>query len=635
MALSLTSIFTLHEMANSQRKKEGDTGFLAIDTRANPSTLKEGYLQDGRNIRLESTTLETRKGIKQVFSNGRISTVLDGLPVGSKIIASGLNVLKDGTEQFIIVVADGMFVYNTNTDILSNKYDFPTGRDCLENKTQVLQAVNKVYILRGETEFFVDGTSTYTGSTKTITVTTGTTHNLSVGDEVILESPHTQMSGAFVILTVPNATTFTVFNSAGTGGNLGTHNILVAKARPPLFFDGYNVFVTKQGTIDGSINTFSSLCCFPPSSVGFYFRNRIYIKYSRDEIAVSYFLPNGSGDWEFDLTVQAFQINQGDEQEIVGFYPWTQDKVLVLKTNSIYELKVSDNTTSPEIVLTQSYVRALTTEIGCTAKRSIGNVSSSVFLLSQSGVYSLEPTLDTNLLANSYPLSKAVQKYIDAINVNLAFKAIGQVFAGRYYLAVPLVLDDEPRVGVLVYNLNNKAWESCDTYPLGFNIDNMIVSIYGNRKRLFFIDNERGPYLAEELDVDQFGDTYGARVLPLWLPFWLKSLQYSEWKIEMYALTRRYQFGTLQDKRFTAAELDVFYGSEGALKVDVNSVNPDSTLQIDISTASGGEELTRKVPVRKKCLGIEIELTSLQGRPSVFTAVVEATASGRNLHSER
>jgi hypothetical protein len=243
--------------------------------------------------------------------------------------------------------------------------------------------------------------------------------------------------------------------------------------------------------------------------------------------------------------------------------------------------------------------------------------------------------LDTNLLANSYPLSKPIQKYIDAINVNEAYKSIGQVFAGRYYLAVPLTLDGVERVGVLVYNLNNKNWESCDTYPVGFNIDNMIVSIYQNRKRLFFVDNATGPYLAEELDVDQFGDTYGARVLPLWLSFWLRALTFSEHKIEMYAKTRRYQFNTLQDKRFTAAEIDVYYGSEGALRVDVNSVNPDTTLKIDISTASFGEELTRKVPVRKKCLGLEIELTSLQGRPSVFTAVVEATSSGRNLHSER
>jgi hypothetical protein len=262
-------------------------------------------------------------------------------------------------------------------------------------------------------------------------------------------------------------------------------------------------------------------------------------------------------------------------------------------------------------------------------------VSSSVFFLSQSGVYALEPQLDTNLLANSYPLSKSVQKYIDAINVNEAYKSIGQVFAGRYYLAVPLTLNGVARVGVLVYNLNNKNWESCDTYPIGFNVDNIIVSIYGNRKRLFFIDNERGPYLAEELDVDLFGDTYGARVLPLWLPFYLRALDYSESKIDLYALTRRYQFNTLQDKRFTAAEIDCFYGTEGALKVDVKSINPDSTLQIDISTASGGEELTRKVPVRKKCIGMEIELTSLQGRPSVFSAIVEATSSGRNLHSER
>jgi hypothetical protein len=620
-------------MANAERKKEGDTGFLAIDTRANPSSLKEGYLQDGRNIRLESTTLECRKGIKQVFSSDRLASLLDGLPEGSKILASGLNVLKDGTEQFILVVEDGLFTFNANTNSLSNKFDFD-GRKCLEGKTQVLQAVNRIYILRGETEYYREGTSSFNNTNKTITVQTQISHNLSVGDEVILESEHAEMKGAFIVNNVISATSFNVINNAGTT-NRGFHPALVAKARPPLVFDGFNVSVTKQGTIDGSVDTFSTKCCFPPSSVGFYFRNRIYLKYSRDEIAVSYYLPNDDGDWEFDLTIQAFQINLGDEQEIVGFYPWTQDKVLVLKTNSIYELKVSDNTTSPEVVLSQSYVRSLTTEIGCTAKRSIGNVSSSVFFLSASGVFSLEPQLDTNLLANSYPLSKSVQKYIDAINVNEAYKSIGQVFAGRYYLAVPLTLNGVERVGVLVYNLNNKNWESCDTYPIGFNIDNMIVSIYGNRKRLFFVDNATGPYLAEELDVDQFGDTFGARILPLWLPFWLRALNFSEHKIEMFARTRRYQFGTLQDKRFTVAEIDCFYGTEGALRVDVNSINPDTTLKIDISTASFGEELTRKVPIRKKCLGIEIDLTSLQGRPSVFSAFVEATSSGRNIHSEK
>ena len=621
-------------MANAERKKEGDTGFLAIDTRANPSSLKEGYLQDGRNIRLESTTLECRKGIKQVFSSDRLASVLDGLPEGSKILATGLNVLKDGTEQFIVVVKDGLFIYNANTNSLSNKYSF-NGRNCLENQTQVLQAVNKIYILRGETEYFKNGTASFHHNpSHLITVVCTSTHGLQAGDEVIIESTNANIKGTFFVNTVINSTTFDAINLSGTGNPSG-QPVLVAKARPPLVFDGYNVSVTKQGTIDGSINNQSTHCCFPPSSVGFYFRNRIYLKYSRDEIAVSYYLPNDAGDWEFDLTIQAFQINLGDEQEIIGFYPWTQDKVLVLKTNSIYELKVSDNTTSPEVVLAQSYVRALTTEIGCTAKRSIGNVSSSVFFLSQSGVYSLEPQLDTNLLANSYPLSKSVQKYIDAINVNLAFKSIGQVFAGRYYLAVPLVLDGVARVGVLVYNLNNKNWESCDTYPIGFNIDNMIVSIYGNKKRLFFVDNATGPYLAEELDVDQFGDTYGARVLPLWLSFWLRALQYSEHKIDMFAKTRRYQFNTLQDKRFTAAEIDCFYGTEGALRVDVNSINPDTTLKIDISTASFGEELTRKVPIRKKCLGVELELTSLQGRPSVFSAFVEATSSGRNLHSEK
>ena len=619
---------------NSVRKKQGDFQFLSIDTRSNGTALKEGVLQDGRNIRLELQSLETRKGLKQFFSD-TIKGIILPTPADS-IIASGVRVRKDGTEEMVLVLEDGLYLYNMNSaSPLSSKYNFPTGRKAVKEKTQVLQAVNNIYILRGESEFFREGTASHVHVNNhwNIVVTTNLGHQLVVGDEIILEAAEHEMSGTFIVESVQSTNQFTV-RSLATSNQINNKPILVCKGRPPLVFNGTSVQVTKQGTIDGSVNTNSQHCCFPPSSNGIYFRNRLYLKYSRDEIAVSYYLPNEDGDWEFDLTVQAFQINTGDDQEIVGFYPWSGNKVLVLKTNSIYEAVISDNTTSPEIVLKDTTIKALTTDIGCVAKRSMGNVSGSVFFLSGSGVFALEPQLDVQLIANTFPLSKTVQKYVDLIDVNNSYKAVGQIFAGRYYLSVPIVLDGVQRISVFVYNLNNRNWESVDTYPIGFTIDNILVARFGSQKKLFFLDNKNGLFLAEELDVDQFGKTRGAKKLPQWVTFYLNEYEFDYSNIQMYAKTRQYNFETLQTKRFVSCEMYANYGLEGAIAVTAHTVNPDTTLLADISTASNGEELTRAFPLRKQGTSVEFELTSLQGRPTIFSITAEATASGRDLKSE-
>jgi hypothetical protein len=264
----------------------------------------------------------------------------------------------------------------------------------------------------------------------------------------------------------------------------------------------------------------------------------------------------------------------------------------------------------------------------------MGNVSGSVFFLSGAGVFALEPQIDVQLIANTFPLSKNIQKYVDLIDVNNSYKAVGQIFAGRYYLSVPIVLDGVSRISVFVYNLNNKSWESVDTYPIGFHIDNILVARFGSQRKLFFLDNKNGLFLAEELDVDQFGKTRGAKKLPQWVTFYLNEYEFDFSNIQMFAKTRQMDFGTLQQKRFVSCEFYANYGLDGAIKITANTINPDTTYMADISTASNGEELTRAFPLRKKGTAIEYELTSLQGRPSVYSIVTEATAEGRDLKSE-
>lgn len=624
-------------MGNIPKNVDGDAGFIGIDTKTNPATLKEGNLQDGKNIRIEQQVLQVRKGIARILDASQAAIV-------GTILGAGVYRISNGTEKIALVVSNGLYLFDVGTQALSTKYSFPAGRTITSGPVQILQAVNKLYILRGEATKYITGNGTtgqntvVNGGGSVVTVTTVLPHGLIVGDEFSIETGHLARSGPttannFVVATVPTTNSFTYnLTVAHTGGNTG---YVIQVGKPVLVFDGVTVNIVNQGIIDGTLlgGTYTTACSFPMTSTAIYHGNRIFCKYSKDEIAVSDYLPNINGDWDFDLTIQAMTINLGDEQEITGFHPWVKDNVLVFKDNSIYTAKFADDTASPNIVLANSYVENMTMELGCVAKRSIANVGGQIFFLSKKGVYALEPQLDANLLASTFPLSTDIQKYIDRINQAYVKNSVGVVYNGRYYLAVPL---DDSIVNnyVLIYNLNNKAWESIDTYPSSVNPFNLIVAKNGSTSivnRLFFCTSINGIYLTEEKNVDEFGATLTALTLPFYLPESLGNTTYEELAIQGFIKTRRYMGGSLQSKRYSNVSLEVEFEGTGALQTGIVTYNPDYSKIIDITTAGIKSDKTRRIPVRKSAVGMDIELTNLQGRPTIKAIGVTTTDKGFNI----
>lgn len=617
-------------MPNYERHNDGDAGFIGIDTRNNPATLKAGVLQDGRNIRLDLATLQTRKGLKKIL-NDAYATII------GNVLCAGMWVMPDGTERVILVVSDGLYVVNLDTQTPSSKYSF-WGRDVTSNDNlQVIQAANKIYILRGESTGYIEGNGTAgqkvdssAGAHTTVTVTTSIAHGMIVGDEFSIETSATQLSGSFKVASVISSYSFT-YTIPVAHNHQGAY--VIQKGKAVLCFDGSSVSVVKQGIIDGSITggTTPTECDFPPTSTAIYHKNRIYCKYSRDEIAVSDYLPDINGNWKFDLTIQAMTINQGDEQEITGFHPWTRDEILIFKTNSIYAAKFSDDVSSPDIVLANSYVRTLTYDIGCVAKRSVANISGNVFFLSKKGVYKLEPQLDTNLLANTAPLSIGVQKYIDRINQSFVKNAVGTVFNGRYYLAVPL---DSSQVNnyVLVYNLTNQMWESVDTFPASFNAKGILTAVKENQSKMLYWTAINGIYISEELEVDEFGQTVNGVEINNGIPlsFTLIAQQYQNQSILGFAKTRRYIFNTLEDKRFVSGNIDLLFENNGSTLTSVSTYNPDTIKTIDIAASGTNEDKTRNFPIRKVAVGCDFEINTTSGRPIIRAVGIEATIVGRN-----
>ena len=646
-------------MANQQRQFEGDAGFIGIDTRSNPATLKQGVLQDGNNIRLDLQALQVRKGLQRVLDDAYVSNI-------GVIVGSGIYVDSFTGYQYIALIG-----YQASTglnrfylfDIVANNFvkniTMPAGRVISSGSVQLIQAVNKMYILRGEATRYIIGNGSVgqratvdSAPHTTITVTTSTPHGLSVGSEFVIEASHAQWCGPtsannFVVATVPTSTSFTYTLTTGHTGVASAYVIQVAK--PVLVFDGSSVQLVRQGIIDGTVlgGTTPTACDFPPTSTAVYHKNRIYCKYSKDEIAVSDYLTDTTGNWQFDLTIQALSINIGDEQEITGFHPWTRDTILVFKTNSIYEAKFADDTSTPDVVLANSYVRALTYDIGCVAKNSIANVSGVVFFMSQRGIYKLEPQLDVALLANTSPMSLPIQKYIDRLNYDYVKNAVGSVWNGRYYLAVPegtSVYNNN----VLVYNLSNQMWESVDTFPSAIRIDNILITRTQSTNvnyNIIYCSSVNGIYLAEQTERDEYGGLTtspsfesfpyiaGPPETPEGIPlqFQLEPIVYNYAVIRGYAKTRRYIFSTLLDKRFISVNTDVKFDAIGSLQTEVVTYNPDTRLTVDTVSFNNEEDATRRFPIRKIAVGCELDFSSLNGRPIIRSVTIEGQSAGRNI----
>ena len=637
-------------MPNIERTSDGDNGFIGVDCKSNPASLKAGVLQDANNIRLELNTLQVRKGIETLVSEEAFSAI-EGI--------SGVHsyVKTDGKRYLVVIAKNSLYLYDLDTAEVVGNYPFPTNRSVKPNSiVSMVQAANKIYILRGEAERYITGNGNVgqrvSCSGTTATVTTSEPHGLIENQEFVIETNSPTTSGptivnGFVVKTVINDSTFTYeYNTSYSG----TSPYVIQVCNPVLEFDGSSVKVVKQGIIDGTVagGTTPTECDFPPTSIAHYHKNRLFVKYSKDEIAVSDYLPNEDGDWVFDLTIQALTINQGDEQDIVGFHPWTRDEVLVLKTGSIYAAKFADDTGDPNVSLQNSYVRSLTLDLGCVSQKSIANVSGIVFFLSKKGVLKLEPQLDTALLANTAPMSIHIQKYIDRINQNYAYKAVATVFNGRYYLAVPID-DSEVNNYILVYNLTNEMWESVDTFDADFNINGMIqtkLSSSSIENKLLYWNNKNGIYIAEQNEEhDQYGDVISGisfnvydetvRTYGIFLNFTLEEIVYRSSEIQGFAKTRRLIFNTLQSKRFIAAMSDVNFNETGVLRTSVNTYNPDTTNIVDTCSSANQEDKTRKFPVRKVAVGLDIEFSSLQGRPQVTSFAVEAAQIGRNLKNQQ
>lgn len=534
-------------MAN-EYQKDGDIGFVGLNSRDNPSALPQGIVSQSQNFRLDRGVATVRKGLQR-------KTI--GALIGQTIYGVGTYINSTGQEIIIAVVTDGLFSYNPQTETLSAKVNFPAGETITtQDGCDVVTATDHAYISRGWSK-----------------------------------RP----------LKWDLATSVTVIPAAGVGAEFPNCTGLLYYANRMIALGKFHLETNPL---------------------------RNY-----DTISVSNFLD--FNDWD---ALDAFTINNGSNDQVVGVAPWTLNEFLVFMRNSIFYVNVGSNRyLTGDALSNDSYVKTLATDIGCSARKSIVQAGGGVFFLSDNGVYFLQPqpasAESMKLLTMADPISAPIDDVIQRINRTYAHRAVATYWNNRYYLAVPLDSSVDNNA-VLVYNFILKQWESVDTYPSGFDVFDFVIAKKDNQRRLYGVDSDQGIFLMEQLNWDEYGASTGTPILPFFIPATLSPLSFTPNPINAILKTRRYSFNSIGDKRFSTAEVEMVADAGSQIITTAEVFNPDINAVIDTFGAEFTEDSARRNGIRKIGTGIQLQFNSYNLRPSIRSAYIYATVQKQTNQSK-
>ena len=250
----------------------------------------------------------------------------------------------------------------------------------------------------------------------------------------------------------------------------------------------------------------------------------------------------------------------------------------------------------------------------------------------------LTPQLDLKLLGNTRPLSEPIADFFDAINYNTANHSAAAYYNNRFYISIPW---NGSRFNnrVAVYNTLNQQWESIDSFQSDMFVDEFFACSYGNERRLMagcriwagWIYNEAvnltlspGVALFEEVqDFDQWTYVFDGLNLVI-----------SSTPITGIMRSREYMFDSLNEKRFTRAQVQTNNAATNRIQIYTNVHDPDTREMIMDYTFSEGQDSTLRPRVASRGSSIDVEVQILSGSPSIKSIQVTGITTDRQMISQ-
>lgn len=516
--------------------------------------------------------------------------------VGSGLYADSTT----NTEGIVICSTATAYLYRYGQATITLAY--PANETCAIGDPCCLeQFTNKLYLFRGYSTAATLTVSSITQAAGTATLTTSTNHGLATNAWVTVVGASPDGYNGLAKITVTGATTFTYAVSAALASP-ATGTITARPSKPPLYWDLNTSTAAFQVVTTGPSASGAPIINMPAVDWGMFFKSRMVLPWSRDQLILSDVL----GPESYDPSQTQFRILPGTNDWIIAAFPYQLARLLVLYRKSVHAIYL-DGTT---LAIAGAY--EVTRNFGCVARRSVINCGPSILWLSDLGVIQMSVNSELSLQNTSAPLSDPIQDVIDTINWTYAANAVATFWNNRYYLAVPTngaTINNT----ILVYNFLNEKWESVDTFPGGFDVLNFHVMTYNGQKRIHAVGTYGYVSLMEENETDQFGAP-GSQV---------------NYTITGLLKTRNYLAQTYDMKMVRRYQLEANLTASDSFTATYVLSNPDYSLTVPTYTSASTTDVTIRQTVKRRGISGRIEFTTTAGRPEFKAVIIESSTTSR------
>lgn len=452
----------------------------------------------------------------------------------------------DRTEYVILASTSRAFAVRRGA--ASQEIEYPANEEVEEtDEASMLYWNGRVFLFRGYKTAAALVIESITRTTTTATCTTEAAHDLTTNDWVFIQDALPLGYCGIVQVTVTGADTFTypVDGALSTPATLEGASVRACKR--PLVWSGDFAEAFVAVTTGALSTTTGTLIHIPPVPWAIDAGSRLAVPFKADQIVIS-------DPWDeetLDLQYNEFRLRYGSYDAIVAAVNTQQNVLFVLCRRSLHRLLLAD--------LSVHAAEEITRDIGCAARRTVVQWGDQILFVGDRAIHRVKVTGELSLIPERVPLSSDIQDIIATVNWAEITHATARVWNNRAYFALP---DSEGmNTIILLFNFINDRWETQDSYPAGFDVEDWHIMDSDGEKRLFASTTFGFLYLLEENAVDTFGNTDGQQ----------------DYDIAGEYRTRYYGGGTRAVKRVRRMHLHADVPADSVVTATIATLNPDAT----------------------------------------------------------
>jgi hypothetical protein len=289
----------------------------------------------------------------------------------------------------------------------------------------------------------------------------------------------------------------------------------------------------------------------PKGKVGCYFKNRLWLaNIGSNTDYVQYSNTLAFGDDEWNDSTQVFKVGAGEGTEITAMVPFGDDRIIIFKEDSSYELIIQGAATDSWTL------RVLDPNHGCVAYHGATYLNNDIYYISRDGIRSILSDVANRQQGVDVPLSWNLKDtWDDVFWAQMKDNARIVGFQDKILVAIPTA-NNAYGDTILAYFINTKGW----SVWTGLNVGCFGTFDDDGDERLFYGEGTADSVVYELLTGNNDGST---------------AIHYKE-------ETRAFNFGKPFERK-VGGEIEITFETAGSHSITV-SANPDDKGYTELGT---------------------------------------------------